>query len=216
MEAKKMTVSTRGAGLNIRKAPGAKESLGKLVDGEEVLVIDEWAKIQHAGSEAWVCKEYLVDKPAGKKEEAVVFKFDRNPLDEIKLIQRFGEDPALYKRFGLKGHHGLDFKTISKDDPKGNKKVYAVMKGTVVDATRNDNNGNFVRLTHDRGDQTVYLHLDSIKVGVGQVVPAGTVLGIAGNTGFSGGPHLHFGYRAPNFKTTDGYMGYVDPEPYLA
>lgn len=215
MEAKKLVVNTRGAGLNVRKTPGGKESLGKLSDEEEVLVTDEWAKIQYKGGEAWVCREYLVDKPSGKKEDPAVFKFDRNPLDEIRLTQHFGEDPLLYKRFGLKGHHGLDFKTISKEDPKGNKKVYAVMKGTVLEATRNDNNGNFVRITHDRGDQSVYLHLDSIKVAAGQVVTSGTVLGISGNTGFSGGPHLHFGYRAPNFKTNDGYMGYVDPEPFL-
>lgn len=215
MEAKKMIVDTRGAGLHVRKSPCGKESMGKLTDGEEVLVSDEWSKIQYKGQEAWVCKEFLVEKPASKRESPTVFKFDRNPLDVVKLNQHFGEDPALYKRFGLKGHHGLDFKTVSPDDPKGNKKVYAVMKGTVLEATRNDNNGNFVRLTHDRGDQTVYLHLDSIKVAAGQVVQAGTVLGIAGNTGFSQGPHLHFGYRAPNFKTNDGYMGYVDPESFL-
>lgn len=205
---------TQGAGLHVRKTPGG-ASLGKLADGDEVLVTDEWAKIQYNGSEAWVCKEFLTDKPVTKKENPIVFKFDCNPLDQITINQRFGEDPALYKRWNLKGHHGIDFKTISKDDPKGNKKVYAVLPGTVLEASRNDNNGNFVRLTHSKGDQSVYLHLDSIKVTQGQVVKAGTLLGIAGNTGFSHGAHLHFGYRAPNFKTDDGWMGYVDPEAFL-
>ena len=94
-------------------------------------------------------------------------------------------------------------------------KFYGFIRGTVLHATCNNNNGNFVRLAHDKGAQTVYLHLDLIKVVQGQIVEAGTVLGMAGNTGFSSGPHLHFGYRAPNFKEDDGYMGYTNPEPFL-
>jgi murein DD-endopeptidase MepM/ murein hydrolase activator NlpD len=215
MDAKKMLVNTRGSGLFVRKTPGAKDSLTKLTDGTEVVVTEEWSKIRYKGGEAWVSRDYLIDAPLSKKEETTAFKFDNNPLDVIKINQRFGEDPTLYKRWGLKGHHGLDLKTTSPDDPKGNKKVYAVLPGTVLEARRNDNNGNYVRLVHDRGDQTVYLHLDSLKVVEGQVIKAGTVIGIAGNTGFSHGPHLHFGYRAPKFKIDDGYMGYVDPESFL-
>jgi len=216
MQAKKMVVSgTQGAGLNVRKTPGGKEVLGKIADGEEILVVDQWSKIEYKGAEAWVSTEFTAEKPASKKNDPTVFRFDHNPLDEMKITQHFGEDPALYKQWGLKGHHGTDFKTTSKDDPKGNKKVYAVLKGTVLEARFNDNNGNFVRLTHDKGAQTVYLHLSQTKVIPGQVVEAGTVIGIAGNTGFSTGPHLHFGYRAPNFKTDDGWMGYADAEPFF-
>ncbi len=209
MNAKKMVVSgTAGAGLNVRKIAGGTESLGKLKDGNEVLVIDEWVKIQYKGQDAWLKKEFL-------KDAATVFKFDANPLEQITINQGFGTNPELYKKFGLKGHHGIDFKTISPGDSKGHKKVFAVMKGVVLQAAKNDNNGNFVRLVHDKGSQTVYLHLDSIKVAQGQTVDAGVVLGVAGNTGFSSGPHLHFGYRAPNFNENDGYMGYTDPAPFL-
>jgi murein DD-endopeptidase MepM/ murein hydrolase activator NlpD len=211
MEIKKMTVTgTRGAGLNVRAVAGSsrkEDKIGSLPDGTQVSVLAEWCKIEYQGKEAWVSKEFLIGQ--------TVFKFDCNPLKEKVLTQRFGEDPELYKRWNLKGHHGLDFKTVTPENPRGNQDVCAVMRGTVLEATQNDNNGKFVRLVHDKGDQSVYLHLDALRVHPGQVVAAGTVIGISGSTGFITGPHLHFGYRAPNWRMDDGWMGYVDPEPFL-
>ncbi|MET1076762.1 MAG: M23 family metallopeptidase [Pseudomonas sp.] len=54
--------------------------------------------------------------------------------------------------------------------------------------------GNHVRLLHDDGSMSVYLHLqkDSISVAEGQRVALGAPLGRSGNTGNSTGPHLHF------------------------
>ena len=69
--------------------------------------------------------------------------------------------------------------------------------------------GNFVRIKHESGVYSRYLHLvnGSIKVKVGQKVKAGAVLGTEGNTGYSMGTHLHFDINDGN--------GYVDPLPYL-
>ena len=69
--------------------------------------------------------------------------------------------------------------------------------------------GNFVRIKHESGVYSRYLHLvkGSIKVKVGQKVKTGTVLGMEGNTGYSYGTHLHF-------DINDGTQ-YVDPLPYL-
>ncbi|MBB3104378.1 M23 family metallopeptidase [Azomonas macrocytogenes] len=54
--------------------------------------------------------------------------------------------------------------------------------------------GNFVRIQHDDGSHTAYLHLSrgSLRVKEGQRVKVGTLLGNSGNTGRSTGPHLHF------------------------
>ena len=217
MNSKTMKVQTGGSNLLGRAAPIDGKVLAKIPDGTEIELLDEWCKVACEGKELWVKKEFLADAPQGKskKSEEALFRFDCNPLDKITITQNFGEDPALYKRWKLKGHHGIDFRTKSKDNPDGNQKVYAVLPGTVMQATYNDNNGNFVRLSHANGAQTVYLHLKSIVVTQGQHVEAGVKLGISGNTGFSGGAHLHFGYRPPNFDQSNGYMGYIDPEAFL-
>lgn len=53
---------------------------------------------------------------------------------------------------------------------------------------------NLVRVLHDDGSMALYAHLreGGVTVRPGQQVTLGQVLGYAGNTGFSSGPHLHF------------------------
>lgn len=110
-------------------------------------------------------------------------------------------------------HHGMDF----INDAGHACDVIAVADGEVVyvqDGVPGYDDevytaGNFVRIKHESGVYSRYLHLvnGSIKVKVGQKVKAGTVLGTEGNTGYSMGTHLHFDINDGN--------GYVDPLPYL-
>lgn len=53
---------------------------------------------------------------------------------------------------------------------------------------------NFVRIVHDDGTMALYAHLkpDGVLVRTGQRVRRGQSIGLSGNTGFTGGPHLHF------------------------
>jgi len=55
--------------------------------------------------------------------------------------------------------------------------------------------GNHVVVDHGNGVTSVYGHLDSISVTVGQQVDTTTVLGYEGTTGASTGPHVHFEIR---------------------
>ena len=206
----------KDSGVRIRSSPETANDhniIDRPREGLEVVVIGEengWSEVEYV-KRGWVKSEFLVSNLTVVPIE----KFSCNPLDTKVITQRFGEDPDLYARWGLKGHHGLDFRTR---DAQGNykKEVYAVLSGKVLEASENDNNGKFVRLTHRDGAQTVYLHLDSFCVSAGQEVQVGAKLGVSGNTGFSGGPHLHFGYRPTNFDPNNGYKGYVDPETFLA
>ena len=110
-------------------------------------------------------------------------------------------------------HHGMDF----INDAGHACDVIAVADGEVVyvqDGVPGYDDevytaGNFVRIKHESGVYSRYLHLvnGSVKVKVGQKVKAGAVLGTEGNTGYSMGTHLHFDINNGN--------GYVDPLPYL-
>ena len=52
--------------------------------------------------------------------------------------------------------------------------------------------GNTIVLDHGLGVYSLYAHLSTFRVHVGDVVAAGRVLGLSGSTGLSTGPHLHW------------------------
>lgn len=59
--------------------------------------------------------------------------------------------------------------------------------------------GTHVRINHPDGSQTLYAHLSSENVSVGQRVAAGQMIGRVGSTGNSSGPHLHFEIKNGHF-----------------
>lgn len=84
-------------------------------------------------------------------------------------------------------HKGIDIAV-----PSGTT-VVAAASGTVTTASYQSAAGNFVMISHGNGVYTVYMHLSSIDVSVGQSVSQGQAIAQSGNTGVSTGPHLHFG-----------------------
>ena len=70
--------------------------------------------------------------------------------------------------------------------------VVAANKGRVVNADFLGIYGNCVILDHGMGVQSLYAHLSSIDVKVGDTVEKGQTLGRSGMTGLAGGNHLHF------------------------
>lgn len=139
-----------------------------------------------------------------------------SPVKRFFITQYFGQNPAMYARFGMKGHNGLDFRTVWPDTPHGHVYVYPIHpQGGVVVGIKNEGHNGYgisVRLNHPDGSQTVYGHLLKTYVLVGQKVSSDTVIGLTDNTGFSTGSHLHVGYRPPNWQSiyNNGFKGYVD------
>ncbi len=77
--------------------------------------------------------------------------------------------------------------------------LFAADSGTVVYAGwMNGGYGNFVVIDHGNGYSTLYEHLESLSVSCGEAVFQGSVIGTAGTTGNSTGPHLHFEIRYAN------------------
>lgn len=72
--------------------------------------------------------------------------------------------------------------------------IYAADSGTVVRSADGWNGGwgNYVMIDHGNGMQTLYAHMSSRAVSVGQTVSRGQTIGYVGSTGMSNGAHLHF------------------------
>ena len=83
-------------------------------------------------------------------------------------------------------HKGVDFPT-----PTGTA-ILASDGGVVFQASPASGYGNTVIIHHPNGLYTLYAHLSSFNVHLGQKVAQGDVVGQSGNTGNSTGPHLHF------------------------
>jgi murein DD-endopeptidase MepM/ murein hydrolase activator NlpD len=84
-------------------------------------------------------------------------------------------------------HFGQDFNA-----PYGTR-VYATGAGRVITAGGSSNGfGNHVIIDHGYGFQTIYGHLSSINVSVGENVKRGDMIGLTGSSGTSSGPHLHY------------------------
>ena len=99
----------------------------------------------------------------------------------------YRRDPVRRRRRTF--HKGLDFKA-----PRGTP-VHAAGAGVVEVARRKGSYGRLVIISHGRGLETRYAHLQRVHVEEGAFVPAGTRIGTVGSTGRSTGPHLHFEVR---------------------
>ena len=83
-------------------------------------------------------------------------------------------------------HTGVDLLTATNDD-----NVHPVKPGIIVMAEFHSTYGNTVFVRHTNGVESLYAHLSSIAVKVGDKVAMDDVIGRIGNTGVSTGKHLH-------------------------
>ena len=125
------------------------------------------------------------------------------PLEKGTITQgygktRFAKSSGMYKN-GF--HNGVDFGVSTGTE------VLAAASGTVV-ATGNCGNryayGKWIAIDHGNGLVTLYGHLSKQKVGKGDRVSRGDIIGLSGNTGNSTGPHLHFSvFSEDSFEVVD-------------
>ena len=86
--------------------------------------------------------------------------------------------------------------------------IIAAADGQVSIATYSASAGNYIMLNHGGGVTTVYMHCSKLLVSAGESVKKGQVIAKVGSTGYSTGPHLHFGVRVNGT--------YVDPLQYVS
>ncbi|MBN2655250.1 MAG: M23 family metallopeptidase [Nitrospirae bacterium] len=86
-------------------------------------------------------------------------------------------------------HRGIDMRAKTGD------LVRASNTGRVVIAQELFYGGNTVIVDHGIGIFTIYMHLSEFKISKGDMVSKNQIVGLAGSTGRSSGPHLHFGVK---------------------
>lgn len=161
-------------------------------------------KITQDGQNGERLANYLIYKENGKevKRETVSEKVIKEPVKEqiikgTKVIPSRGSGklswPAVdgYISSGLGQRWGKLHKGIDIARPS-DRTIKAADNGKVESAGFNGGYGNKVVINHNNGLKTIYAHLDSISVSVGQVVSQGQKIGVMGTTGNSTGVHLHF------------------------
>jgi len=92
----------------------------------------------------------------------------------------------------LQFHDGVDFRANVGTT------VIAAMEGTVSVVSENWLYGKYIIISHPNGYKTLYGHLNSYNVRQGDRVARGRKIAESGNTGYSTGPHLHFGIYDKN------------------
>jgi len=94
----------------------------------------------------------------------------------------------------LQFHDGVDFRANTGTT------IMAAMDGVVAVVGTSRLYGKHIILSHSNGYKTLYGHLNSFNVKEGDKVTRGRKIGESGNTGYSTGPHLHFGAYDKNGK----------------
>ena len=116
------------------------------------------------------------------------------PTPSTKITSPFG---PRWRRM----HNGLDLKVNIGDT------IVAAFDGKVrIVKYERRGYGKYVVIRHDNGLETVYGHLSKQLVEENQLVKAGEVIGIGGNTGRSTGSHLHFETRFLGIAINPIYM----------
>ena len=150
------------------------------------------------------------EEEARKKAEAEGKKFEPMTVGNISFTWPCPGQSRITSHFGDResptegastNHKGVDVGA-----PSGSS-VVAAAGGTVVISQYSSSAGNYIMISHGGGVYTVYMHLSSLGVSKGATVSRGDRIGSVGSTGYSTGPHLHFGLRIGG--------GYVNPLNYV-
>ncbi len=133
--------------------------------------------------------------------------------------------PSIYPSFGrisdswglrvhpitnqIEFHYGIDIAN------QAGTPVYATAKGRVGKIDFDSGYGKRILIVHDSGYETVYAHLYSYLVRVGDEIGKGQIIGLMGSTGLSTGPHLHYEVRKATEKVNPtAYLNRIDEPGY--
>ena len=136
-------------------------------------IYDDWNNVNCHSKTAIIPNSYRID----------LREFSM-PTKTNFITSNFGYRPR-FKR----NHYGVDIKANIGDT------IYSALSGKIRVVKEASGYGKVIVIRHYNGLETVYGHLSKQIVKVNEHVKAGQPIGLAGNTGRSTGPHLHFETR---------------------
>ena len=136
-------------------------------------IYDDWNNVNCHSKTAIIPNSYRID----------LREFSM-PTKTNFITSNFGYRPR-FKR----NHYGVDIKANIGDT------IYSAFSGKIRVVKEASGYGKVIVIRHYNGLETVYGHLSKQIVKVNEHVKAGQPIGLAGNTGRSTGPHLHFETR---------------------
>ncbi len=151
------------------------------------------------------------EEEARQQAESSGETYETVSIGDISFIWPIPDATTVTSNFGSReqpmegastNHNGIDISSSTGTS------VVAAASGTVVISTYSASAGNYIMINHGGGVYTVYMHMSSLSVSVDEEVSQGQQIGLSGSTGYSTGPHLHFGIRING--------SYVDPLSYVS
>ena len=152
------------------------------------------------------------EEEARKKAESEGKKYNTVNIGDISFIWPCPSSSRITSNFGDResptegassNHKGVDIGASTGAD------ILAAASGEVIISTYSYSAGNYIMINHGGGVYTVYMHCSQLLASVGEQVKQGQVIAKVGSTGYSTGPHLHFGVRTGG--TYVNPLNYVSP-----
>ena len=112
----------------------------------------------------------------------------RTPINNAKVTSNFSSGRKHPILGFTRAHKGVDFRAATGTP------IPAAGAGRVIARGYNKGHGNYIKLRHNGSYETLYAHMSKFAKGVvvGTTVRQGQIIGYAGSTGMSTGPHLHY------------------------
>ncbi len=191
-------ITTGGSRLILRTQPSISSAeIYRIPQGSEVTAVGEpengYTPIKYGSYRGYVSTQYIsFTKPTSSSTSF------------IWPVKGSGRVTCIYQ--GYKGHNGVD---IGGNPAGTSMEIVASKAGTVSYVTTACSHdfaksyncgcaggfGRYIKINHGDGTETIYAHLRSINVSVGQYVNQGQKIAMMGTTGWSSGVHLHFEVR---------------------
>lgn len=204
-EAASLLLEEKDVTVTVEKQRKVKETISfETAEKEDKELFAGKSKVEQEGKDGEKQVVYAITETGGEEtaNESIAEEVTSEPVEKIilngtKEIPSVGTGSFIWPAQGgyissKKGPRwGRQHKGIDIAQPDGFD-ILAADHGVVKAAGPDGTFGNRVIVDHNNGYETIYAHLASIDVKVGEKVPQGTKLGVMGTTGRSTGIHLHF------------------------